>query len=230
MRIIKIYNNKESAVTYNGQTILSGEYHQITTQLELENLQINPTLLGDLSEENPLVIINYGESDLDYNNSIQWLMGINTQLVNVSELPLNYPFYKKELEDGSKLYRRKHGVVVDRSNRIICQSNSEKMIDFIVPYPHAKVTTLEIINANSLDSIDILVLDDESGTYSKSGVKNLQLNKFGFDAVVTGPIYIDESNYDADLYYGMIVRFVYKNTGVVDSEFGINIVLHEVKS
>jgi len=131
------------------------------------------------------------------------------------------PFVSKKLPDGKKLYRRKHGKISTVSG------NEEKVIDFVVPYPAVKINKVEIINAGMLDIVDFKILDTDTGGYS--GVPNYVLNQFGFDVVISDWFYFDESDYDADLYLGMVIRVIYKNKTNDIKNIGINYTLHEVK-
>ncbi len=130
------------------------------------------------------------------------------------------PFASKTLKDGSKLYRRKHGYFIDT----IAGSSVDKIVT--VPYAKCKINKIEIIDANTRDCIDLLVLDDTNGTYST--IPNYVLNQFGFGVVVSDLLYADKSDYDADLYMGMQLKVVYHNRTNNNKEVGLNVIFHEV--
>ena len=131
------------------------------------------------------------------------------------------PFATKEMQSGKKLYRRKHGL------SLLVNAGATQALVFNVPYPHAKINKIEIINGKSLDFVDLKVCDDANGTYST--IPNYCLNQFGFAVRVADGIYIDKSDYDADLYLGMALTFDYTNNSLSDNTIGLNIILHEVK-
>ena len=130
------------------------------------------------------------------------------------------PFSTKVLQDGKKLYRRKHGNIFN------AVAESTSIHDFVIPYPHCKIDKIEIINCAVLDTVNLKVIDTAEGAYST--VPNYTLNQFGFDTVMTEGYYIDESHYEADLYLGMILRVEYSSNVTVNKTIGLNLVLHEV--
>lgn len=135
----------------------------------------------------------------------------------------NYPFALKELPDlQKKLFRRAHGV------KTILNANGNTEIEFAVPYTWAKITTMEIVGLPQMMQADVTIHDNITGTYSGTGISKLQLNKFGFDINIAPNYYKDHSEYDADLYQGMIIKVVIKNNSNLTPEVGINITLHEV--
>lgn len=130
-----------------------------------------------------------------------------------------HPFANKNI-GSKKLYRRKHGV----SETIT--ANSTGSISFSVPYAHAKITKAELVNCTAGDTVDLKITDDTSGTYTT--VPNHTLNQFGFSVCMPNGMYIDESQYDADLYQSMIVKIEYTNNTNEDKLIGVNITLHEL--
>lgn len=134
------------------------------------------------------------------------------------------PFATKILKDGTKLFRRKHG------KKQIIPANSQSDIIFTVPYTKAKINKLEIIHANPLDMVDLIVKSPlDAGTASAYGMPaNYLLNQFGFDVVVSELLYSDKSDYDADVYAGFQIVVVYKNDSNIEKEVGFNLIYHEV--
>ena len=136
------------------------------------------------------------------------------------------PFATKELKDGSKLFRRKHGV------KETIPANDSKEIVFTVPYSKAKINKLEVIDANALDRVDLLVKSpvDAQVAAAYGMPANYILNQFGFDVVVSDLLYSDKSDYDADVYQGMQIIVNYKNDSASAKEVGFNLIYHEVVS
>lgn len=128
------------------------------------------------------------------------------------------PFASKSLPNGKNLFRREHGIqeaVVDGSNEIL----------FTIPYNWVKITGIEVIGGELLDSASVYVLDSDSGTYS--GEANKVLNQFGFDTNISKDFYRFESSYDADLHLNMQIKIVYNS--ISDKTIGINFTLNELK-
>jgi hypothetical protein len=135
----------------------------------------------------------------------------------------NYPFCLKELPDiQKKLFRRAHGVSA------ALNANGNTTIEFEVPYTWAKITTMEVVGLPEMMQADVTIHDTTNGTYSGTGQSKYQLNKFGYDINLAKNYYRDHSEYDADLYMGMIIRMVIKNTTSLTPTIGVNITLHEV--
>ena len=180
-------------------------------------------------------------------NGAYQILGVDGQLVfehdldpdNVDDYETNFPalankkmgsfysrepFATKELKDGSKLFRRKHGI------KETILANSEKEIVFTVPYSKAKINKLEIIDANALDLVDLIVKSpvDPAIAAAYGMPADYMLNQFGFDVVVSELLYSDKSDYDADVYAGFQVVIVYKNQTNADKEVGFNLIYHEV--
>lgn len=130
------------------------------------------------------------------------------------------PFAAKVLKNGKKLYRRKHGYLLDTI------ANSSTTLTIPVPYNECKINKIEIIDANSLDQIDLQVLDTPTGTLST--IPNYMLNQFGFDVVVSDFLYSDKSDYDADLVKDMQLKITYKNNTTSNKKVGFNVIFHEV--
>ena len=135
----------------------------------------------------------------------------------------NYPFSLKELPDiQKKLFRRAHGI------KSTLNPNGNTEIEFTVPYSWAKITTMEVVGLPEMMQADVTIHDTINGTYSQTGISKFQLNQFGFNINLAKDYYKDHSEYDADLYQGMIIKIVIKNNTSLTPEIGINIILHEV--
>lgn len=136
-------------------------------------------------------------------------------------------FASKTTADGKSLYKRVHGATFNVPNGVttICQ--------FTIPYAHCKIEAMEIINATTGDSMNFKVLDTATNTYSGLDVgtygANFLLNQFGFNVYPVEGGYTHQSQYDADLYSGMVVEIEYSNNDANTKDVYINYVLNEVK-
>ena len=127
------------------------------------------------------------------------------------------PFASKTL--GTKrLFKRINGI----SQEVLIGTNE---IIFSIPYNWVKITGLEVINGEALDSVSLYVLDTPGGTYST--IPNYNLNQFGVNVNVSKDYYSYKSEFDADLYKDMQIKIVY--TSLSEKIIGINLILNEVK-
>ena len=133
---------------------------------------------------------------------------------------LSLPFTSKDLPDGKRLFRRKHGYT-----HVLTVGTSSKEI--VVPYSHAKVNQAEIVWAPEGLICNFKVLDTASGTYS--GVADYLLDQFGHSVNVPKDFFTDTSQYEADMYVGMRIVVEFNNTSAIEKTIGINIVFHETK-
>jgi hypothetical protein len=142
------------------------------------------------------------------------------------------PFASKKIKDAQgnekSLFKRVHGVSASVADGATVD------IDFTVPYAAAKFTGAEIFNTDFGDTLDFTVHDDATNTYSGApttspGYPNYILNQFGFDVQMPNDRYKNTSNYDADLYLGMIVRCSYTNNSGATKSVSMNVWIHEVK-
>ena len=138
------------------------------------------------------------------------------ETVTVVESP---PFASKTLSDGRSLFSRVHG------ERFTCVAGSNTF-SFSVPYPQVKFNELEIIGAEIGDRASLKVMDDASGTYTT--VPNYQLNQFGYSVAIAKDYYDRASNYDADLYYGMVICVEFESESAKD--ILVNFIMHEIKA
>ena len=146
------------------------------------------------------------------------------QKVTVNAQPA---FADKILPDGRSLFRRKHGIRQEVPARIDVNTPSVTAIRFSVPYVAAKIDEVEIVNCTAQDTVDLKVLDSETGAYTT--IPNYLLNQFGFDVNLSDIYYTDTSNYDAELNLGMQIEVTYKNYEADIKQIGVNFVLHEAK-
>lgn len=127
------------------------------------------------------------------------------------------PFASKQLTDGSKLYKRLHGQIESLS------SGSNNVI-FTCPHAHVKMIGARIVGGEVGDYCDFLVLDDTEGTYS--GTPNQVLNQYGFTVAIAPDNHVETCKYDADVYYGMQIKFVYNSVNA--KTVGFNFDMSEV--
>ena len=137
------------------------------------------------------------------------------------------PFADKKIEVNGvlkSLFKRIHGV----SETVTAGATAN--IDFVAPYSASKFTGAELFGVDLGDTLNFYVLDDASNTYSGAPGSNYQLNQFGFNVEMPpGGKYKNTSNYDADIYLGMVIRCEYTNNGAEDKYIAMNPWLHEVK-
>lgn len=89
-------------------------------------------------------------------------------------------------------------------------------LDYTIPYTACKINGLEIVNAETGDFVDLKVAHPTYGV----------LSQFAFNAYLSKDYYERISNYDADLFAGLILRIVYNS--VTAKTVYVNYLLHEV--
>ena len=201
-------------VTYAGITFYPNTEKSLSDEY-LEDLKRNKSFLASISADGLLWSVDGFTSYVDI---YKCLFG---KKITVEEMPQNYPFDKKTLADGSKIFRRKLGYTLN------CAPNAESSIEIVIPYTYCKINEMEIINCKAMDEASLLVLDKELNPFY--GYSKAILNQFGFDVRLPNDFYVDKSNYDADLYKDMIIKIIYTNKSSEQRQIGINIILHEVK-
>lgn len=139
------------------------------------------------------------------------------QPVDIKQSVAPSPFASKYIGDKS-LYTRVHGI----QSAITVGTNN---IDFTVPYAQAKFNALEIVNADVGDKVSLKILDSATGIIST--IPFYELNQFGFDIYLPDGFYVRESQYDADLISGLVIRLEY--TTAIAKTVKFNVILHELK-
>lgn len=139
------------------------------------------------------------------------------QDVSITGYPTFSAFASKRYGDKS-LFKRLTGIKQTLTE-------GENQFTYTIPYTWVKIIGIQVVNCDSLDIVDFEVLDSDNGDYS--GVPNLTLNQFGFSLNLPKDFYDHVTNYDADLYQGMKLKFTY-NT-LMPKTIGINFNLNEVK-
>lgn len=92
-------------------------------------------------------------------------------------------------------------------------------------YPWIKFVGIEVIGGEVGDNCDLFILDTATGTYS--GHANYQLNQFGYTANIAPSFYRHVSDYDADIYQNLQMKFVYNSVSA--KTVYINFDMNEVK-
>jgi hypothetical protein len=131
---------------------------------------------------------------------------------------IQLPFAAKRTQSGLRLFRRLHGITAS----LAAGSNE---IAFTCPYDHAKITGLEVINCEALDTANFEVFDTPTGTYS--GIPDLKLNQFAFDVVLKKDHHAHVCHYDSDLFKDLVVKITYQSLSA--KTIGVNFFLDEVK-
>jgi hypothetical protein len=213
-----IHNISGSSKTYQGQEVLDTAFLQIQSNLENEFNQ-DLTLIGDLASS-AVRMSSDGVTDYSTNGSqnIDFLKGL-VNSVSISSVP---PFgAKSAVINGvlKKFYARNTGIQVD-------VTTGSNVINYTMSYAWVKIIGIECIGCEALDTAELKVYDNASGTYS--GVPNALLNQFGYALNMASGFYSRTSPFDADLYAGMILQITYGS--ISDKTVGFNIIMNEVKS
>jgi hypothetical protein len=127
-------------------------------------------------------------------------------------------FAAKVLPDGNKLFKRVVGIRSD----LVAGDNT---IVWVNPYNWAKFMAAEVVGGEAGDYVDVYVLDSTSG--SITSVPNYVLNQFAFTTNIAKDFYQHKSEFDADIYLGLQIKFVYHSVSA--KTIGINFILNEVK-
>ena len=128
------------------------------------------------------------------------------------------PAFSSKSFGTKKLFKRVIGIQSQLTQGV-------NTILYTITFPWAKITGLEVIGSESLDTASFYVLDSVTGAIS--GVPNYTLNQFGFAVNLAKDYYEHKSEFDADLYAGLQVKIVY--TSLTAKAVGINLILNEVK-
>jgi len=142
--------------------------------------------------------------------------------------------FSSKLLNGKSLFKRLHSGDSENVNPYIdIAPGSSEAVEIEIGYPWAKIEAMEIVGAGKKHSASLWVLDTETNTYSQAPVNivgpNYELNQFSFNSCVSENFHRFHSEYDADLYLGMIVRVEIFNYSTIQSSVGLNIELNEVR-
>lgn len=176
---------------------------------------------GCLLENNRLTIVtteDLSQAQQDYIEDYYFKVNNKPRDVSIASAP---SFGAKTFyQDGvlKKLFARFTGQVfeLDVGNNVL---------DFAIPYAWVKMVGLELIGGEIGDIASLKVLDSPEGIYS--GIPNFLLNQFGFDVAVAKDFYTRQSQFDSDLYLGMIIRIEYNSISAKTVYF--NYLINEVK-
>jgi len=208
-----INNESDVPVTYQGQTIAPGAFYTVAdpgTAFALDYVLINDVIYGDTS-------ITVKTATHRGQDALAILSTIRSAFVSITSAPLQSPFAAKKI--GTKnLVARTTGVSY-------AVTTGATTLLFTIAYPWVKINGVEIIGAVVGDSCNFKVFDTAAGTYST--IPNYQLNQFGFNVQMAPGFYQRISDFDADLYEGMVLQVEY--TSVSNKNVGINYILTEMK-
>ena len=111
-------------------------------------------------------------------------------------------------------------------------------LDFTIPYEYCKVEAIEFIGCELGDKVQFYVLDSPEGIFQQHRfglpagheaiTPNMVLDQFGIDVFLPDGSYTQLSQYDAEVYAGMVFRINYDDTHNGKTLY-INYVLNEVK-
>lgn len=133
---------------------------------------------------------------------------------------LMLPFASKDLPNGKKLKRRTNGI------QFTIPASDSITVSYTCPYSQAKINEVEVLWAPEFVTAIMNVKDTPAGTYS--AVPNAILDTFGNACNIGKDYWKGRSEYDADIYGGMVLEFVVTNGSAVSKTVGINMVFHEV--
>jgi hypothetical protein len=136
-----------------------------------------------------------------------------------------YPYSAKKFITSSGLVKNLYTRNVGTQNTVV---NGANTINYTATFAWCKMIGMEAINGLAGDYASMYVYDTPAGTYS--GTPNLLLNRYGYDLNIAPGYYEKKSQFDADVYVGMILRVIYTSV-TTDSRFlGINFLMNEVKT
>lgn len=172
-------------------------------------------------EEVPQFIIDSGytqeQNDIDKSDfETNFKAGSNRKIGSVDITSL--PAFASKMLGTKKLYKRVVGIKSD-------VSVGDNVIDWTQTFPWAKFMEIQFFNCEIGDYVDLEIYDTSTGTYST--IPNYKLNQFGFAANLCKEFYSHKSEFDADIYVGMIIRIIYHSVSA--KNIGINFVMNEVK-
>lgn len=129
------------------------------------------------------------------------------------------PFANKKI--GAKaLFKRVFGV-----KKTITPADNK--ITWSVPVSWLKINAVQVVGSNGLLKADFIIKDTPAGTYS--GVSNYVLNQMAFETVIPNGFFEERSQYDADLYLGMVIEVPFYDVPAEGLSVGVNFICHEVK-
>lgn len=212
----KIKNAAEVAKTWCGMEIQSGAYYEIQSAEELRWAN-DSALLVDIAAG--VAVVNNGVDDIaDVNTAINYLKNDLPTSISVSSTP---PFADKTMVIAGvtkKLYARTVGIQA-------ALSVGANTITYTATFPWVKITGIEAINCEALDTAHFKVYDTAAGTYS--GYPNALLNQFGYSVNLPKDFYKRIADFDADLYIGMVIKVEY--VSISEKTVGLNLIMNEVK-
>jgi len=214
-----IYNNTQNQKIYIGKIIDADSYYLIQPHLEISFANSNE-VLTDLAASDIVMSTTTDSSGhiTDLNKAIDYLKNNLPQLVETTSTPA---FAAKTLVINGvtkKLFARNTGFQQ-------ALDQGANTINYSLTYPWCKILGVEVVGAETLDYCDFEVYDNAQGSYS--GVPNLKLNQFAYSVNIPKDYYIRLSQFDADIYQGMVIKITYNSVSA--KSVGINLIMNEVK-
>lgn len=218
-----IYSYVKSSVSIDR---LTQEIQQsaIVTALDHINLfgsALDVLFRADLSDADKIILDNliaaHGGQPL-LQNVIQNVAVQSQPAITITATP---PYSSKSIVVAGatkKLYARNTGI----QSAVVAGSNT---FNYTATYAWAKLLGVEALNCEALDTVDFKVYDTAAGTYS--GFPNAFLNQFAYALNLPKDFYQKMSQFDADLYAGMIIKITYVSQSA--KTVGINLLMNEVK-
>jgi len=207
-----IHNISGVEKTYEGTPIANGSFYQIPLTMEASYAS-NDTILLDITSGD-IVMSKDGSTDITSGTSYQidFLKSLLQSEVKIQELPAF----------GSKTGHSFKGRGIEKN----CIKNSETDIEWVVDDTY-DLSGVEILNGALGDHVQLMVVDDNLGTYST--VPDYILDQFGIDWKIRPDVFIKDLPYTARLMTGMILRFRYLNKDITnDRMIYVNLDLHKV--
>lgn len=133
-----------------------------------------------------------------------------------------YPLSSNIDTTGKKLFARMTGIPA-----VSVPANSSHDFDYILTYDEVKINSTEVIGCNAHDTVDFMIYDTDTGTYTT--VPNFLLNQYGFGVNLKQDFHSFHSEYPGTLNVGMKVRVRYHNNSNSATTVSVNLRIHELK-
>lgn len=122
------------------------------------------------------------------------------------------PFADNVLPDGKVLYLKIHGMKANVS------AGSTHEFQFTIPYTEVYLQGAEVY-------VDVLGETDLGIKHPVAGM----VEQYGYQVVMGRYIYKEKAKYAARLPQGMIVSVTVTNPEPSEQEYGVNIIMHEIR-
>lgn len=129
------------------------------------------------------------------------------------------PAFASKTFGTKKLFKR----VIGFTQALTTGANT---VSWTCSFPWVKLMALELVGGEIGDIADLKVKDSNAGLIT--GVPNYLLNQFGWSYNIYGNYSKHYSEFDADLYAGLVIEITY--TSISNKTIGVNIITNEVKT